>query len=499
MADNQAEMHAVLLTCGVTVEAIRATIIAGEGFTSVADFGFLEGDSDVTEMAKRLAARTIAEGRVNLGTVTIKRIQALVYWVKDRMKRGLDITAADFTAESMAEAGRMKIVRKELKDKSQPDVKDLGKFDPDFFESFEDAFVNLLAQCIGVMSEPLRYIVRDATPPATFETNEIERMYQLPLAGEAYDLDNAAVFRKLKAFLIDGPGWAWIEPFDSTEDGRGAYNAWCDHYNGQGELSKRTAMAKAKLHALFYKNEKSMPFERYSEQLNRIFQVLAKDPDESYSTRQQVEKLQQGIRTEDPELRSAKVIISNQFANDFVGACAFFSKEVARIHGPAQLENRREKDRKRRISSVQTDSQGRGGGRGRFGGRGGRGRGRGGRFGGRGGRGGQGGRGQTTINGVDVTDPTRAFTNDEWEALSYNGGRAYVAQARERMNRGSTNSHGRGGNEGRGRGISAATTETPNDEATQMSEMTNTTAGRGGRGGTNGRGFGRGVYQGSRA
>ena len=62
MADNQAEMHAVLLTCGVTVEAIRVTIIAGEGFTSVADFGFLEGDSDVTEMAKCLAARTVAEG-----------------------------------------------------------------------------------------------------------------------------------------------------------------------------------------------------------------------------------------------------------------------------------------------------------------------------------------------------------------------------------------------------------------------------------------------------
>ena len=67
------------------------------------------------------------------------------------------------------------------------------------------------------------------------------------------------------------------------------------------------------------------------------------------------------------------------------------------------------------------------------------------------------------------------------------------------MNRGSTNSHGRGGNEGRGRGISAATTETPNDEATQVSDMTNTTAGRGGHGGTNGRGFGRGAYQGGRA
>lgn len=29
------------------------------------------------------------------------------------------------------------------------------------------------------------------------------------------------------------------------------------------------------------------------------------------------------------------------------------------------------------------------------------------------------------INGIDVSDPTRAFTNEEWEALRFNGGQAY--------------------------------------------------------------------------
>ena len=36
------------------------------------------------------------------------------------------------------------------------------------------------------------------------------------------------------------------------------------------------------------------------------------------------------------------------------------------------------------------------------------------------------------INGIDVSDPTRAFTNEEWEALRFNGGQAYVMQAREK-------------------------------------------------------------------
>jgi hypothetical protein len=47
-----------------------------------------------------------------------------------------------------------------------------------------------------------------------------------------------------------------------AKNGRAAYQAWVNHwYNGQGELSKRTAMAKMQLDTLHYKNERSMPFE----------------------------------------------------------------------------------------------------------------------------------------------------------------------------------------------------------------------------------------------
>ena len=70
--------------------------------------------------------------------------------------------------------------------------------------------------------------------------------------------DNKSVYRLLKSFLINTSGWTWIEPYDTMENGRGAFLAWATHYNGQGELSKRTAMAKAKIKNLFYKNERSL-------------------------------------------------------------------------------------------------------------------------------------------------------------------------------------------------------------------------------------------------
>jgi hypothetical protein len=57
-------------------------------------------------------------------------------------------------------------------------------------------------------------------------------MYQFPLMGSSFQLDNQAVFRKLKAFLINSPGWAWNEPHNAAKNGRAAYMAWTVHHNG---------------------------------------------------------------------------------------------------------------------------------------------------------------------------------------------------------------------------------------------------------------------------
>jgi hypothetical protein len=205
---------------------------------------------------------------VLLGTIMVKRLQTLVWWVCDHQKRGLALDAGEFTVEAMQQASEMKSLKRKIADK-EPSVSDLGKFDPDEFDSFEDAFLNLLAQSYGVLHEPLRYVVRPEVAPETFVRNKERRMYQFPLLGNSFELDNQAVYRKLKAFLINSPGWALIEPHDSSENGRAAYKAWADHYNGEGELSKRTAIAKSRLSQLHYKNERSMSFKKCSELMTK--------------------------------------------------------------------------------------------------------------------------------------------------------------------------------------------------------------------------------------
>jgi hypothetical protein len=166
---------------------------------------------------------------------------------------------------------------KEMAEATEPSVKYLGKFNPDDFEIHEDAFINLLASSFGVSGEPLCYVVHDEEALDEFEYDKQCCMYQIPLNGNAYNLDNASVFQKLKDFLVETPGYMWIKSFNALEDGCTAFLAWTTHYNGQGKLSKHTAIAKAQLNNLFYKTEQSMPFEHYSRKLKRIFQVLPKD------------------------------------------------------------------------------------------------------------------------------------------------------------------------------------------------------------------------------
>ena len=126
-------------------------------------------------------------------------------------------------------------------------------------------------------------------------------------------MDNQAIYHKLKAFLIDSPGWAWIEPHNSAENGRAAYKAWMAHYNGEGELSKQTAITKAKLNQLHYKNEWTMSFEKVMEIMMKCFNTLHKDPNQCYSDHQKVEKLLKTIKCQEGELLATKVVIDQNY------------------------------------------------------------------------------------------------------------------------------------------------------------------------------------------
>ena len=78
------------------------------------------------------------------------------------------------------------------------------------------------------------YIVRPAVAPVIFTDDFEERMFQIPLTGQEHNLDNRTLFAKLKAFLIGSARYVWIKRYDHAANGRIAFQAWVEHYNGAG-------------------------------------------------------------------------------------------------------------------------------------------------------------------------------------------------------------------------------------------------------------------------
>ena len=67
-------IHGVLTTCGITTASHRDVFINIEGLDSISAFTRISGDTDVTEMAKRMASRpNVAAGRVILGTLHVSK------------------------------------------------------------------------------------------------------------------------------------------------------------------------------------------------------------------------------------------------------------------------------------------------------------------------------------------------------------------------------------------------------------------------------------------
>ena len=95
------DIHSVRTVCVVVDPNNRDLIITGEVLTSIADFCVFEGECDVSDMAKRLSSRTANDGRVNLGMVHIKKLQALFWWINDLQKLGQYLNMDGSNQETM--------------------------------------------------------------------------------------------------------------------------------------------------------------------------------------------------------------------------------------------------------------------------------------------------------------------------------------------------------------------------------------------------------------
>ena len=96
-------VHNVLIVCGITVVATRNAIVQ-EGFTTVNHFSRVT-PNDIDNMVKNLRqTRGPNQASVRFGAIATKNLKALVWWSRDKKRRGLVIDGDEFDDEAMEEA-----------------------------------------------------------------------------------------------------------------------------------------------------------------------------------------------------------------------------------------------------------------------------------------------------------------------------------------------------------------------------------------------------------
>jgi hypothetical protein len=308
-----------------------------------------------------------------------RRFTIFCYWINRRNRLGEPIAPNLFTDQSNISYGRL--MTQEDKDEETVGVKAPSEFKTgQKWKSFKEGCIAFFNTNLGMDCVPFSYVIRpDAQPgdPAAMYPNEHARLIAItPHQGLEYDTDNGRVFDHLKSWTLNGPVWTWIRSYNSTRDGRAAWMALLDHYEGDAQRDRvKDAAYAAITQARYHGDRKRFSFETYItihqdayEDLEQYGQVVSAD--------KRVRDLLQGIK--DPKANAAKetILANNHLWNDFLAA-------VTHLATSLQLQGSISDSNTKNVSGAQT-ARGQGGRQGRGRGRGqgnaqghGRGRGRG--------------------------------------------------------------------------------------------------------------------------
>jgi hypothetical protein len=470
------EMNQVLTLCGFANPVDRARLVEIEGLDTLDAFGDFSDDS-IEHMARKYERP--GPDHMRFGITRLNKMKSIAFWVRKQRREGIEATV-DQLNEAVIRAAMREMTITTEEPKKDEKMFYPEKFNPKKYISWMRSFENYLDSVLGKSRVPLTYIIRPDDVVVDNAVDEYQRtIWSAPHTGYAFEEDNCTVYRIYKDVMVDTDGWTWFNRA-TNGNGRQAHQIITTHYRGTAETARR-AKAEAMLERLHYKSEASFSFEKYVTKMNECFELL-KDNDQDLAEAQKVKKLLNGVKTNHPEINALKTVVRTAHPTDFNAATTLMAGQIAVIFPAASIPY--DTRPKRKISAANTTR----GGRGRF----------------------ERKKPPVMANGVDISDPNRSFTSDEWQKLRQGGLLSWVIEQRnQRGGRGGggrgagprvrfqaggrgNQDGGRGNNAGAGRNIAAVEHHQGNGNvpASQQNDV-NTNAGRGGRTGIN---FGGGRY-----
>jgi hypothetical protein len=243
-------------------------------------------EKDIREIAESFTKRTIGDGRFLFGIRRTRLLIGMVHWVQDFARVGETPSMNNYFGhpglfrDALTVASDRADVRKIEQDQSDTVSKaaDPGKFkDERKWPEWEPSFLNYLSTLHGVSGVPLSYVVRmkEIPDPRTNYQSFNERAIACaPLSGPTYQADSRKVHQLLKSFLQSETAEQWIKPLSRKQSGRDDMIALRNHYSGEGNTSRRIAVAEKTRDTLHYKSERAMSFSSFLDKLQKMFNIF---------------------------------------------------------------------------------------------------------------------------------------------------------------------------------------------------------------------------------
>ena len=301
-------MDQLLNVCGFN-PANRASVINTEGLDDVATLATLS-QKDAENLCVGLSKLAVNRGGSFIGAIKQKNMKALVWWAHDTVAQGLAVNPADWTAAVMADSKQLMDIETKEKNNDENNVPIPTKFNPEDWSDDHFLFIQHLKSCPSSDGKrDLSYIGRDdrVLDPTM---SRLERLiYAAPLNGPHYNIDNKAVYQKLRTWLSPHPvPMGYIRSFEARENGRGALLALQQYFDGPSEISKQFVKATAEHKNLFYKNENALPFATFVSRFKRNNFIFDK-AGQGRNARTQVQDLYDKITTDNQTLKTKIEVI----------------------------------------------------------------------------------------------------------------------------------------------------------------------------------------------
>ena len=351
-ADNPVainDMDLALQWIGFDIQATRDRLRI-EGFNAFDDLKAVK-EKDIRDLAESYGRRTVGDGRFIFGLRRIRYLIGLVHWVQDFGRVGQIPTIEPFGEDAVAFRQVLDIAydRAEVRriEREQSDTvskaADPGKFkDEKKWPEWEPAFCNYLSTIPGVSGVPLSYVVREKDTPdpdAVYESFNEQAVACSPLTGAVFQADAWKVHQLIKSFLQTETAKQWVKPIAKKQNGRSDMEALRNHYSGEGNTSRRIAVAERIRDSLFYKNERSMQFSAFLDKMQKMFNIFEEE-NEQITEQAKVRLLLKKV--EHPQLQdavSALRIRSSMDGLTFTECANHLSAQVSEL--PDQQSNRK--------------------------------------------------------------------------------------------------------------------------------------------------------------